>query len=67
MNSICHSRFLLVQVFARNEGQSYPFKLRSKTPSRVSYPLENVSTLSTGSGSSKDTHAEMEKSEERTF
>ena len=25
--------------------------------SRVSYPLGNVSTLSTGSGSSKDTHA----------
>ena len=35
--------------------------------SRVSYPLRNVSTLSTGSGSSKDTHAGVEKIEERTF
>ena len=35
--------------------------------SRVSYPLRNVSTLSTGSGSSKDTHAGVEKTEERTF
>ena len=35
--------------------------------SRVSYPLGNVSTLSTGSGSFKDTHAGMEKIEERTF
>ena len=34
---------------------------------RVSYPLRNVSTLSTGSGSSKNTHAEAEKTEERTF
>ena len=34
--------------------------------SRVSYPLRNVSTLSTGSGSSKDTHAGVEKIEERT-
>ena len=34
--------------------------------SRVSYPLRNVSTLSTGSGSSKDTHAGVEKTEERT-
>ena len=33
----------------------------------VLYPLRNVSTLSTGSGSSKDTHAGMEKTEERTF
>ena len=29
--------------------------------SRVSYPLRNVSTLSMGSGSSKDTHAGVEK------
>ena len=35
--------------------------------SRVSYPLRNVSTLSTGSGSSKDTHTGVEKTEERTF
>ena len=35
--------------------------------SRVSYPLRNVSTLSTGSGSSKDTHVGVEKTEERTF
>ena len=35
--------------------------------SRVSYPLGNVSTLSTGLGSSKDTHAGVEKTEERTF
>ena len=35
--------------------------------SRVAYPLGNVSTLSTGSGSSKDTHAGVEKTEERTF
>ena len=35
--------------------------------SRVSYPLGNVSTLSTGSGSSKDTHAGVEKTKERTF
>ena len=34
---------------------------------RVSYPLRNRSTLSTGSGSSKDTHAGVEKTEERTF
>ena len=34
--------------------------------SRVSYPLRNVNTLSTGSGSSKDTHAGVEKIEERT-
>ena len=35
--------------------------------SRVSYPLRNVSMLSTGSGSSKDTRAGVEKIEERTF
>ena len=35
--------------------------------SRVSYPLGNVSTLSTGSGKSKDTHAGVGKIEERTF
>ena len=35
--------------------------------SRVSYPLRNVSTLSIGSGSFKDTHAGVEKIEERTF
>ena len=35
--------------------------------SRVSYPLGNVSALSTGSGSSKDTHASVEKIEERAF
>ena len=35
--------------------------------SRVSYPLRNVSMLSTGSGSSRDTHAGVEKTEERTF
>ena len=35
--------------------------------SRVSYPLRNMSTLSTGSGPSKDTHAGVEKTEERTF
>ena len=35
--------------------------------SRVSYALGNVSALSTGSGSSKDTHAGVEKIEERTF
>ena len=35
--------------------------------SRVLYPLGNMSTLSTGSGSSKDTHAGVEKIEERTF
>ena len=34
--------------------------------SRVSYPLRNVSMLSTCSGSSKDTHAGVEKIEERT-
>ena len=34
---------------------------------RVSYPLRNMSTLSTGSGSSKDTHAGVEKIEERTY
>ena len=35
--------------------------------SRVSYPLRNVSALSTGSGSSKHTRAGVEKTEERTF
>ena len=35
--------------------------------SRVSYKLRNVSTLSIGSGSSKDTRAGVEKTEERTF
>ena len=35
--------------------------------SKVSYLLRNVSTLSTGSDSSKDTHAGVEKTEERTF
>ena len=35
--------------------------------SRVSYPLRNVSTLSMGSSSSKDTHAGVEKTEERIF
>ena len=35
--------------------------------SKVLYPLGNVSTLSTGLGSSKDTHADVEKTEERTF
>jgi len=35
--------------------------------SKVSYPLKNVSTLSTGSGSSKDTHTGVEKIEEMTF
>ena len=35
--------------------------------SRVSYPLRNVSTLSIGSGSSKDTRAGVEKTEERTL
>ena len=35
--------------------------------SKVSYPLRNVSTLSTGSGSSKDTRPGVEKIEERTF
>ena len=35
--------------------------------SRISYPLRNVSKLSTGSSSSKDTHASVEKTEERTF
>ena len=35
--------------------------------SRVLYPLRNVSTLSTGSGSSKDTHAGVGKTEEKTF
>ena len=34
--------------------------------SRVSYPLGNVSVLSMGLGSSKDTHAGVEKIEERT-
>ena len=34
--------------------------------SRVSYPLRNMSTLFTGSGSSKGTHAGVEKTEERT-
>ena len=34
---------------------------------RVSYPLRNVSTLSTGLGSSKDTHVGVEKTEEMTF
>ena len=34
---------------------------------RVSYPLRNVSTLSTGSGSYKDTHNGVGKTEERTF
>ena len=33
--------------------------------SRVSYPLRNMSTLSMGSGSSKDTHDGVEKIEER--
>ena len=35
--------------------------------SRISYPLRNMSTLSTGSGSSKDTRAGVEKIEERNF
>ena len=35
--------------------------------SRVSYSLSNVSTLSTGSGSSKDTCDDVEKTEEGTF
>ena len=35
--------------------------------SRISYPLRNMSMLSTGSGSSKDTHAGVEKTGERTF
>ena len=35
--------------------------------SKVSYPLRNMSTLSTGSGSSNDTRASVEKIEERTF
>ena len=35
--------------------------------SRVSYLLRNVSTLSMGSGSSKDTHTSVGKTEERTF
>ena len=35
--------------------------------SRVSYPLRSVGMLSTDSGSSKDTHADVEKTEERTF
>ena len=35
--------------------------------SRVSYLLRNVIMLSTGSGSSKDTCAGVEKTEERTF
>ena len=35
--------------------------------SRVSYPLRNMSTLSTGLGSSKDIRAGVEKTEERTF
>ena len=35
--------------------------------SRVSYPLGNVSALSTGSGSSKDTHAGVGEIEERTL
>ena len=35
--------------------------------SRVSYPLKNVSMLSIGSGSSNDTHAGVEKIEDRTF
>ena len=35
--------------------------------SRVLYPLRNVSTLSIGSGSSKDTCADVDKIEERTF
>ena len=35
--------------------------------SRVSYPLRNVSTLSRGLGSSKNTHAGVEKTEERIF
>ena len=34
--------------------------------SRVSYPLRNVSTLSTGSGSSKDTHRCRRVKTERT-
>jgi len=44
-NSTCPSRILWVQVFARNEGQSYPFQRRNKTPSnqtatRASHGLE---------------------------
>ena len=35
--------------------------------SKVSYPLRNVSTLSTGSGSSKNTYAGVEKTKEKTF
>ena len=35
--------------------------------SMVSYPLRNMSMLSTGSGSSKDTHVGVEKTEVRTF
>ena len=35
--------------------------------SRVAYSLGNMSTLSIGSGSSKDTRAGVEKTEERTF
>ena len=35
--------------------------------SRVSYPLGNVSALSTGLGSTKDTHAGVGEIEERTF
>ena len=34
--------------------------------SRISYPLRNVSTLSTGSGSSKDTHLCRKDRTERT-
>ena len=53
-----------------------PNKIRKRTDnavaftqeySKVSYPLRNVSTLSTGSDSSKDTHAGVEKIEERPF
>ena len=35
--------------------------------SRVSYPLGNVSAVSTGSGSFKDTHADVGEIEERIF
>ena len=40
-NSTCPSRFLWVQVLARNGGQSYPFQLRSKTLSEQT-PLHEV-------------------------
>ena len=64
-----HKRRLLVFCNVTN-------KIRKRTDtavtftqeySRISYPLRNVSTLSTGSGSSKDRHAGVEKTEERTF